>query len=59
MAVLSTDLRTRVISAYEATGNKRQVCLQFDIARTTLVTQAQPSSCAQAEQCSAYSSLMD
>lgn len=35
MAILSTDLRTRVIAAYEATHNKRQV-YQFKIARTTL-----------------------
>lgn len=53
MAVLLSDLHTRVISAYEATGNKRQVCLQFNIARTTLIIQVQPSSCAQPEQCSA------
>ncbi|NAR31120.1 helix-turn-helix domain-containing protein [Acinetobacter haemolyticus] len=36
MAVLSTDLRTRVIAAYETSLNKRQVCLRFNIARTTL-----------------------
>lgn len=36
MGVLSTDLRTRVIAAYEISLNKRQVCLQFNIARTTL-----------------------
>lgn len=36
MAVLSTDLRTRVIAAYETSRNKRQVCLRFNIARTTL-----------------------
>ena len=36
MAVLSTDLRSRVIAAYEQTGNKSQVCRTFNIARTTL-----------------------
>lgn len=36
MPVLSTDLRTRAIEAYERTGNKSQVCRTFNIARTTL-----------------------
>jgi transposase-like protein len=36
MAVLSTDLRSRVITAFEQTGNKSQVCRTFNIARTTL-----------------------
>ena len=36
MAVLSTDLRQRVVETYEKTKNKRQVCLTFKIARTTL-----------------------
>jgi transposase len=49
MPVLSTDLRTRAIEAYERTGNKSQVCRTFNIARTTLDTQAQPSSCTRAE----------
>jgi transposase len=36
MPVLSTDLRTRAIEAYERTGKKSQVCQTFNIARTTL-----------------------
>jgi transposase len=36
MAVLSIDLRSRVITAFEQTGNKSQVCRTFNIARTTL-----------------------
>ena len=36
MAVLSTDLRQRVVETYEKTKNKRQVCFTFNIARTTL-----------------------
>lgn len=40
MPVLSTDLRTRAIETYERTGNKSQVCRTFNIARTTLDTQA-------------------
>jgi transposase len=36
MSVLSIDLRTRAIEAYERTGNKNQVCRTFNIARTTL-----------------------
>jgi transposase len=36
MPVLSTDLRTRAIEAYDRTGNKSQVCRIFNIARTTL-----------------------
>lgn len=36
MAVLSTDLRRRVVETYEKTKNKRQVCFTFNIARTTL-----------------------
>ncbi|TCM67805.1 transposase [Acinetobacter calcoaceticus] len=36
MAVLSTDLRERVLNAYELMGNKSKVCRHFNIARSTL-----------------------
>jgi len=36
MTTYSSDLRQRVITAYEQSGNKSAVCRTFSIARTTL-----------------------